>query len=105
MRQRSTIPCILAITLVALAGGLAGCRSASTATPDEIDPEVIEAAVRSQIASQYPDETFDLGVDVSEAGVVTLSGDVDTVEQRSQIGDLAANVDGVTRVVNQLRVE
>jgi osmotically-inducible protein OsmY len=80
------------------------CRSLSTATPDEVDPGAIEASIRSQILTTYPEETFDIGISVSDEGVVTLSGSIDTAERRNRIGDLARSVAGVTRVVNQLTV-
>lgn len=103
MRSKRWVQVVVVVMLALL--GAAGCRSLSTATPDEIDPEAIEASIRSQILTQYPDETFDLGVDVSEAGVVTLSGDVDSESQRTRIAELARSVAGVERVVNNLHVE
>ena len=80
------------------------CRSLSTATPDEVDPGAIEASIRTQILTTYPEETFDIGISVSREGVVTLSGSIDTAERRTRIGDLARSVAGVTRVINQLTV-
>ena len=93
------------VVMMALMVAMVGCRSMSTATPDEVDPEAIEASIRSQILAEYPDETFDVGVDVSDAGVVTLSGDVDSESQRTRIAELARGVAGVDRVVNNLKVE
>jgi osmotically-inducible protein OsmY len=96
---------VVVVVALALLVTAAGCRSLSTATPDEIDPAAIEASVRSQVAGAYPDETFDIGVSVSDEGVVTLTGDVDSAEQKSRIGELAGSVAGVTRVLNNLTVE
>ena len=96
---------VVVVVALALLVTAVGCRSASTATPDEIDPTVIEASIRTQIAGAYPGETFDLGIDVTDAGVVTLTGDVDSAEKKSRIGDLARSVAGVSRVVNNLTVE
>lgn len=96
---------VVVVVALALLVTAAGCRSASTATPDEVDPTTIEASIRAQIAGAYPDETFDLGVDVAPGGEVTLTGDVDSAEQKSRIGDLARSVAGVTRVINNLTVE
>ena len=95
----------LMVVMMVLLVATAGCRSLSTATPDEVDPEAIEASIRSQILAEYPDETFDLGIDVSDGGVVTLSGDVDSDSQRTRIAELARGVAGVERVVNNLKVE
>jgi osmotically-inducible protein OsmY len=92
------------LVVLALFAATTGCRSLSTATPDEVDPAAIEASIRSQILTQYPGETFDIGVSVSDAGVVTLTGTVDSAEKRTRIGQLASSVDGVDRVVNELTV-
>jgi hyperosmotically inducible periplasmic protein len=94
---------MLAVMLLMVVG--ISCRSLSTATPDEVDPAAIEASIRSQILMTYPSETFDIGISVSREGVVTLSGSVDSRERRNRIGDLARSVAGVTRVVNELKVD
>ena len=105
-RNRSlTSLATLAVLSVVLALGATGCRSIATATPDELDPGAIEAAIRSQFLVNYPDETFDIGVAVSNAGVVTLSGSVDSNERRTRLAEIARAVDGVARVVNELKVQ
>jgi len=96
---------VVVVVALALLVTAAGCRSASTATPDEIDPTTIEASIRAQVAGAYPGETFDIGVDVAPGGEVTLTGDVDSAERKTRIGDLARSVAGVTRVINNLTVE
>ena len=93
---------LFAMMLLVLVGF--GCRSMSTATPDEVDPAAIEASIRSQILTTYPGETFDVGISVSDEGVVTLSGSIDSAERKNRIGDLARSVAGVTRVINNLSV-
>ena len=103
--MRSKPWAMVVVVVMALLAATAGCRSMSTATPDEVDPEAIEASIRSQILAEYPSETFDIGVDVNDGGVVTLSGDVDSESQRTRIAELARGVAGVERVVNNLRVE
>jgi osmotically-inducible protein OsmY len=95
----------VAVMVLVLAVVAVGCRSASTGTPDEVDPAVIEASIRTQILGAYPDETFDIGVDVTPSGVVTLKGDVDSAEQSARIADLARGVAGVTSVRNELKIE
>ena len=96
---------LLAVLTATLGLGAAGCRSVATATPDELDPGAIEAAIRSQFLVTYPDETFDIGVAVSDRGVVTLSGSVDSEERRTRLAEVARTVDGVTRVINELEIE
>jgi osmotically-inducible protein OsmY len=94
---------VVAVALALLVTA-AGCRSLSTATADELDPTAIEASIRTQIAGTYPGETFDIGVSVTDRGVVTLTGTVDSDEKRTRIADLARSVAGVTRVDNELTV-
>ncbi|MDX1582231.1 MAG: BON domain-containing protein [Thermoanaerobaculia bacterium] len=100
MKSKFVVVLAMMLTVAAFA-----CRTASTATPDEIDPTVIEASIRSQIAAEYPDETFGIGIDVDDAGVVTLSGSVDTEEQRVRIPQLVQKVSGVTKIITRLTVE
>lgn len=100
MRKTWVLMMAMAVLVLSVA-----CRSAATATPDELDPAAIEAGVRAQVAGAYPGETFDIGVSVTRDGVVTLTGDVDNAEQKRRIGDMARTVDGVTRVNNELKIE
>jgi osmotically-inducible protein OsmY len=102
--MRNSKGVVMVALMVLVTFGLA-CRSMSTATPDEVDPAAIEASIRSQILTTYPGETFDIGVSVSDAGVVTLTGTVDSEEKRTRLAEVARSVDGVERVVNELRVE
>ncbi|HVT44424.1 MAG TPA: BON domain-containing protein [Thermoanaerobaculia bacterium] len=90
--------------MLLLVFSVVSCRSLSKGTPDEIDPEAIEASIRAQILAQYPTETFSLGIDVDRNGVVTLSGTVDNSTRRTKIGELARSVSGVTAVINNIRV-
>jgi osmotically-inducible protein OsmY len=99
MRKRSTWA-LMALVLVAFAG----CRSLPGAAPREIRPEAIEASVRAQIATEFPSDTFSIGVSVSDQGVVTLTGSVETAAQRARIGELAASVQEVRRVDNRLTI-
>ena len=68
------------------------------------DQTAIEANIRSQIATHYPGETFDISIEVSEDGVVTLAGDVNDNDKRTRIGTIAQETPGVTRVVNNITV-
>lgn len=91
-----------AVALVAVVAS--SCRSLPEVTGDDLDPATIEAAIRSGIAAEYPDETFDIGVEVTEEGVVTLTGTVETAAQRNRIGEIADDVHDVERVINQIDV-
>lgn len=101
MRSKPWTQVVLALVVLVTA---VGCRSIATATPDAIDPAAIEASIRSQILTTYPDETFDIGISVSNSGVVTLSGSVPNEERRARLAEIARSVKGVERVVNDLTV-
>ncbi len=94
----------IVVLTVLLAIFAVSCRTIATATPDELDPQAIEASIRSQILTEYPSETFAIGIDVTDAGVVTFEGTVDTAEQQRRIPQLAQNVAGVTKIFNRLSV-
>lgn len=101
MRKRSALV-VLALLLVAFVGS--SCRSLPEVTGDDLDPAAIETAIRGEIAAAYPGETFDIGISVTEDGVVTLSGTIDTATRRQEIGEIAAEVHDVERVINNLEV-
>jgi osmotically-inducible protein OsmY len=90
----------VAVFLVVLA---IGCGSINRATPSSVDDTAMKADVKGKIAEVYPRETFNIGVTVND-GVVTLSGEVDTAEQRQRIGEAAQSVSGVRSVINNIRI-
>lgn len=100
MKTKLTIVSLMILALFA-----AGCRTVADVTPDEIDAEAIEASIRSQILAEYPGQTFGIGIDVTDAGVVTLTGTVANAEQQRRIPQLVQQVRGVTRIINRLGVE
>ena len=85
------------MTIVTMACSTAGPHSGG-------DQAGIEANIRSQIATHYPGQTFDIGIEVSEGGTVTLTGTVDDNDKRTRLGEIARNTPGVTRVVNNVTV-
>lgn len=92
---------VLSAFLVILA---IGCGSINRATPSSMDDTAMKADVKGKIAALYPKETFEIGVTV-DSGVVTLTGDVNTAEQRQRIGEEARSVSGVKSVINNIRVK
>lgn len=74
-------------------------RTASTAFDDAWITTMIDAklSVDPEVKSRQVD------VDV-RSGVVTLSGTVESEAARSEAEDLARSVDGVTQIVNELKV-
>jgi hyperosmotically inducible protein len=64
----------------------------------------ITAKVKAAIIAEPTLKATDIKVDTAN-GVVTLSGDIDTVEKVQRATQLAQNVDGVRTVNNQLSVK
>lgn len=80
------------------------CGSMNRVTPKQWDDKVIEADVRSKIATAVPSKTFAVDVAVNHQ-VVTLSGHAASEADRRAIGDAAQSVNGVTTVINNITVQ
>lgn len=63
----------------------------------------ITTAVKAKLAADDTVKAYEVDVDTQNR-VVTLSGDVDTEAQRAHAIMIARNTDGVTDVIDQLRV-
>jgi hyperosmotically inducible protein len=87
---------LLAACIVVLA--LGGC-----ATFDPLEDTRIEAEVKAKLVAEKDANLTRLGV-VSSRGEVSLSGTVESPEERAQAETLARGVRGVARVVNKLEV-
>jgi osmotically-inducible protein OsmY len=71
----------------------------------KLDRAAIEAKVKAKLVNDVGLKTL-TGVDVDSAGeTVTLRGVVSSEAQKEQAGQAAASVEGVRKVVNELRVE
>jgi len=93
----------LAVTLVVLFF-MTGCQAMTGQTMGEtIDDSYITGAVKTQLASDKLVSLTRVEVETNN-GIVYLTGQVQTAEQRSHIGSLASQVKGVKRVVNNLQV-
>ena len=64
----------------------------------------ITAAVKTRLAGTSPATLLKVDVDTNE-GVVELNGTVDNERTKQRASDLARQVDGVRRVVNNLKVQ
>ncbi|MGZ5443122.1 MAG: BON domain-containing protein [Thermoanaerobaculia bacterium] len=85
----------LTLFLVALA---ASACSMNRQLPAEMDEAAMEGDVRAAIAAAVPGKTFDLGVDVTEGGNVTLTGEVDSAADHDAIVSRVRQVNGVRSV-------
>ena len=93
----------LAVTLAVLFF-MTGCQAMTGQTMGEtIDDSYITGAVKTQLASDKMVSLTRVEVETNN-GVVYLTGQVQTAEQRSHIGSLTSQVKGVKRVVNNLQV-
>jgi osmotically-inducible protein OsmY len=93
----------LAVTLVVLFF-MTGCQAMTGQTMGEtIDDSYITGAVKTQLASDKMVSLTRVEVETNN-GIVYLTGQVQTAEQRSHIGSLASQVKGVKQVVNNLQV-
>ena len=94
-------------TAAVVLAGLTGCQTRDTSDRTAgriIDDKAITERVEDRL-KEDPLYKF-TGVDVRTfAGVVQLSGFVDTQEQKNRAGGLAQNVQGVTRVINNIALK
>ena len=97
---------LLVLVTLLLVGLMASACSMNRVLPEAADEEAMVVEVRSAIASAVPGKTFDLGVDVTEGGGVTLTGEVDSSADRDAIISKVRQVNGVRSVnASGLRVK
>ena len=101
--RRFLIPAVLVVAF--LATTLGGCDSGSgRRVGQNVDDASITAAVKAKLAAEQGATTLTgINVDTS-GGTVSLSGTVDSEAMKLRAATLAQQVDGVTRVVNNLQV-
>jgi predicted thioesterase len=85
----------LSLFLIAM---MSNACSLNRQLPKEADEEAMVVEVRAAIAAAVPGKTFDLGVDVTEGGNVTLTGQVDSSSDRDAIVAKVRQVNGVKSV-------
>jgi hyperosmotically inducible protein len=92
------------VTTLALLFFMTGCQAMTGETAGQnIDDGTLTTYVKTQLASDKLVTLSRVGVETNN-GVVYLTGEVETAEQRSHIGSVASQVKGVKRVVNNLQV-
>jgi hyperosmotically inducible protein len=98
---------IAALILAGVAGGpLTACTSTSTqeSTGEFIDDSAISNKVRAQLVGDKDLNVFKIDV-TTYKGVVQLSGFVNSAEIKARAGKVAAGVEGVKSVHNNLIVK
>ena len=98
------LACKMMILTLAFLFLMTGCQAMTGQTMGEnIDDSYITGAVKTQLASDKLVSLTRVEVETNN-GIVYLTGQVQTAEQRSHIGSLASQVKGVKQVVNNLQV-
>lgn len=97
-RNKSTLAVLILMMFAVVA-----CSSLNQITPAALDDDAIEAELRARLLDDIELGAFEISVDVND-GVVSISGDVDTQNQRNRIGETARGIDGVRSVINNVRV-
>lgn len=92
----------VAIAIPAMIASLAGCSSTQT-VGQQLDDTWISTAVTAKLAADPEVNPFEIDVDTRD-GVVRLSGMVETDAQRHEAEKLARKTDGVTRVINDIKL-
>lgn len=92
--------------LVGILGiSLAACQSMTGKTAGQnVDDATMSTSIQGKLTRDKASNFTRINVD-TERGVVTLNGVVQTVADKSRAEELARQVDGVTRVNNNLQIE
>ena len=94
---------MLTVTLAVLFF-LNGCQAMTGETMGQnIDDGAITSSVKTQLASDKLNTLSRVGVETNN-GVVYLTGEVTTADQKSRVGSVTSQVKGVRQVVNNLQV-
>ena len=94
---------------LALMLSLVGAQAAMTATDKSekveqyVDDVAITTAVKAKLAADRIKTLARVSVDTIQ-GVVTLTGTVETAEQKKHAEEVARGVKGVSKVVNNLQI-
>ena len=95
---RLSVVCLALVMTLAL-----GACSSTKTTGTQVDDAAITAKVKAKLAADGDINPFNIDVDSNE-GVVTLQGRVAKEEARTKAEQLARDTDGVTRVINLIKV-
>lgn len=83
---------------------MTGCQAMTGETMGQnTDDGTLTSYVKTQLASDKLVTLSRVGVETNN-GIVYLTGEVQTAEQKSRIGSIASQVKGVKQVVNNLQV-
>jgi osmotically-inducible protein OsmY len=81
----------------------AGVHSVATRAEDAVASAAVTSKIKAKMALDDAVKAADIDVDTDD-GVVTLTGDVASADERRRALRIATETDGVTRVVDRLRI-
>lgn len=105
--MKITVPTLAALLVLGTgAATFSGCAGTATreSTGEYIDDATITTKVKGAFVKDPVVKAIDVKVDTFKS-VVQLSGFVDTAEQKSRAEQIAAGVQGVQRVQNNISVK
>ena len=83
---------------------IAGCQAMTGETAGQnIDDGTLTTYVKTALAGERLNTLSRVGVETNN-GIVVLTGEVETAQEKSRAGTVASQVKGVKRVVNNLQV-
>jgi len=88
------------MVLIAMSGCIAPTGESML---QNIDDGTLTTYVKTQLAADKPNPLTRVGVETKN-GIVYLTGEVETAEQKSRAGTVASQVKGVKQVVNNVQV-
>ena len=84
---------------------LAGCQAMTGKTAGQnVDDAAITSSVKTKLAADKLSSLTRIDVDTNN-GTVSLNGVVESADQKARAQDLASQVSGVNRVINNLQVQ
>ena len=92
----------LLVPLLVVVVAVTGCMSTRPAST-QVDDAALTSKVKAALAADTTTNPLNVDVDTNE-GVVRLSGMVEEADNRRRAEEVARNVEGVRRVVNDLQV-
>ncbi len=103
--MRKLLPAtILVLGLGAAAGGSIACKSTQTAS-EQVDDAGIKTSVKAKLARDVRFSTL-TNIEVNSTnGIVTLAGQVHNFDEKRAAERVAASVEGVKKVNNELQIE
>ena len=83
---------------------MTGCQAMTGETAGQnIDDGVLTSSVKTSLAGERVNTLSRVGVETNN-GIVVLTGEVETANEKSRAGTVASQVKGVRQVVNNLQV-